>query len=326
MHPILFHIGNFPVGTYGVMIVIGMMAGLWLAARLARRRGLRPEFFYDLAFVLLICGFVGARLFTIFIESPAEFRAHPLQVIFSRQGFTFQGGFIAALAAGIYYTFRRKVPLLEAADIVAPALVLAHAFGRIGCFLAGCCYGRACPPGEQGGLLHALAVQYPLLTENGRPIDMFNFAYIGQLREGLIAPMADAPLPIIPVQLFESLGNFIICAILVWQWRRRRVSGQTFALYLILYSLLRFGVEYLRGDPDRGVYWGGAISTAQIICIFTFLAAFALWWARRDKGFQPISAEARIPDPDEASNQELSSTKPPVGASEAGRPARRRHR
>jgi phosphatidylglycerol:prolipoprotein diacylglycerol transferase len=295
MHPILFRIGDFVVGTYGVAIVVGMLVGLWLCSRLARRRGLQPEFFYDLTFVLLLSGFIGARVLFIF-SLWDDFLAHPAAMIFSREGFVFQGGFIAALACGIGFAKWKKKPLLEVADIVAPGLVLAHAFGRIGCFLAGCCYGRACPPGEAAhGMLCKLAVQYPLVKDHGLPAQMFNFAYQGQMNQGVIGPDATAPLPIIPVQLFESFGNIMICLALLWMWRRRRFSGQIFALYMGLYSVLRFSLEFLRGDADRGLYFNGLLSTGQILAIFTFLAALLLWWFRRGKGIQPIP-EAAIPE------------------------------
>ena len=284
MHPVLIQIGNFTIGTYGLMIVIGMLCGLALATRLSRRRGIPPEFFFDLAFVLLLTGFAGARLFHILINWQ-DFLRDPFGMIFSRQGFVFLGGFMVALVAGIVFTRRRKVPLLEAADIAAPGLVLAHAFGRIGCFLAGCCFGIACPTGGSHPLLAHLAVQYPMITDNaGMPSYMFNFAYWTQLQQHLISPATLAPLPILPVQLFESAGNFIICGVLLLVWRRRRFSGEIFALYMALYSVLRFNLEFLRGDVERGLWLGGHISTSQIITIFTFIAAVALWLVRRKKG------------------------------------------
>jgi phosphatidylglycerol:prolipoprotein diacylglycerol transferase len=288
MHPVLIQIGNFTIGTYGLMIVIGMLTGLALATRLSRRRGIPPEFFFDLAFVLLLTGFIGARIFHILLNW-GEFVQAPLAMIFSRQGFVFLGGFISALIAGIYFAHRRKVPLMEAADIAAPGLVLAHAFGRIGCFLAGCCFGMACPADGGHPALAHLAVQYPLITDNaGMPSYMFNFAYWTQLQQHLIGPGAAAPLPILPVQLFESAGNFIICGLLLILWRRRTFSGQIFALYLALYSVLRFSLEFLRGDVERGLWFGGHISTSQITTIFTMIAAVALWLTRHKKGISPL--------------------------------------
>lgn len=290
MHPVLIQIGNFTIGTYGLMIVIGMLCGLALATRLSRRRGIPPEFFFDLAFVLLLTGFAGARLFHIIINWH-EFLRDPFAMIFSRQGFVFLGGFLCALILGVIFTYRRKVPLLEAADIAAPGLVLAHAFGRIGCFLAGCCFGIACPVGGSHPLLAHMAVQYPLITDNaGMPSYMFNFAYWTQIQQHLLGSGALAPLPILPVQLFESAGNFIICGVLLLVWRRRAFSGEIFALYMALYSVLRFNLEFLRGDVERGLWLGGHISTSQIITLFTFAAAVALWLARRKKGIEILPA------------------------------------
>lgn len=292
MHPILFQIGDFVIGTYGVMIVIGMMAALWLCKRLARRRGLNPDFFYDLIFVLLVSGFLGARILFIF-SIWDDFVQAPMAYILSREGFVFQGGFVAALAVGIWFTRWRRQPLLEVVDIAAPALALAHAFGRIGCHLAGCCYGATCAPGHEGhGLFCNLAVQYPLLIKDGQPMAMFNFAYGGQIQAGLLAPGAAAPLPVIPVQLFESAGNFLIFGALLWLWGRRKWSGQAFALYMALYSVMRFSLEFLRGDADRGLYFGGMISTGQIIAILTLMGAIGLWAWRRNKGLQEVPAWA----------------------------------
>jgi phosphatidylglycerol:prolipoprotein diacylglycerol transferase len=279
MHPILFRIGGLTIGTYGVAIVAGMLGALWLSGRLARRRGLIPDFIYDLAFRLLLFGFLGARLLYIILNW-REFLADPLGLLFSRQGFVFQGGFIAALAAGIWYTRRHKVPLLGAADIIAPALALAHGFGRIGCFFAGCCYGKVCPPEHSTALERLLSVRYPLDMDHGQ-ISNFNFAYFGQIERGLIPQGAAGPLPILPVQLFEAFGNFVICAVLLWMWKRQKFSGQVFALYMLLYSVLRFGLEFLRGDAERGLWLGGMISTGQSIAICTFAAGVVLWMMRK---------------------------------------------
>ncbi len=289
MHPILFQVGSFVVGTYGVMIVAGMLTGLWLVSRLARRRGLDPEFFFDLTFMLLVSGLIGARLVYILTEW-REFLRDPMAMILSRQGFVFLGGFGSALIAGIWFTRRRHMPLLETCDLVAPALALAHGFGRIGCFFAGCCYGKAIDPAHSTALDRALAVQFPFIPgQNG---EMFNFAYESQLRGGLIEKGALAPLPVLPTELFEMAGNFAICLVLLWFLRRRRFSGQIFALYLMIYSVLRFSLEFIRGDSERGLFWGGAISTSQIICLFTMALAIALWVARHNRGIEPLPAAA----------------------------------
>lgn len=286
MHPILFHIGNFPVGTYGLMIVIGIVSGVWLASMLAKRRGISPEFIQDLAMWALLSGFLGARLVFIIIELLNNTSATLSELIFSRGGFVFQGGAFVAIVVCAWYILKHKQPIFEVADIAAPALVLAHAFGRIGCFFSGCCYGLTCSNPADHPVLSKVAVQYPLLTDAaGKPLDMFNYAYFEQLRThvGLAAP-----LPIVPVQLFESAGNFLICAFLVWMWHKRRFSGQVAALYLGLYAVLRFSLEFLRGDSERGLWFGGSLTTGQINSLIMLAAALALWFARRNSGFEKI--------------------------------------
>lgn len=305
MHPILFKIGDFPVATYGLMIVVGIITGVWLASALARRRGISTEFIQDLSMWALLTGFVGARLTFIIIALLKGTEATIWELIFSRGGFVFQGGAFFAIIFCAWYIYRHRQPMFEVADIAAPALILAHAFGRIGCFFSGCCYGVTCNnPNDPHPLLENVAVHYPLLRDRlGRPDDMFNYAYFEQLQNHLIKPGMD-PLPIVPVQLFEAAGNILICGFLVWVWRRRKFSGQVAALYLGLYACLRFGLEYLRGDLERGVWFGGALTTGQINSVVMLIGGLALWQVRRFKGFEPIPAlkpaepePARAPKP-----------------------------
>lgn len=319
MHPILFYIGSFPIATYGVMIVTGLLFGLWLAGLIGGKSGIPREFFYDLAFVVLISGFVGARAVFIMTEWH-EFVRDPLPMIFSRGGFVFLGGFLAAAATAVWHIRRRGLPLLTVADVMAAPIALAHAFGRIGCFFAGCCYGEFCLPGEAAHGLKHLAVQYPLVYDKqGQISDAFNYAYFAQQQAGLIPPLAVKPLPLIPVQLMESAGNFIICAILLILWRRRKFSGAVFGAYLALYSVLRFTLEFWRGDVERGVYFNGAVSVSQIICIFTFALGAWLLWSRRGKGMEAI------PDFSAASDEETQpEIKPAAGGRKTPRSAKKR--
>ena len=130
MHPILFQIGDFFIGTYGIFIVMGVGAGLAMALHLAKRTELPSEALYDLVFINMIAGFAGARVFFILLNLDLFF-ADPLGLIFSRDGFVFMGGFAAAVPATLLYLKRKGLPIWEVADVGAPALVLAHGFGRI---------------------------------------------------------------------------------------------------------------------------------------------------------------------------------------------------
>jgi phosphatidylglycerol:prolipoprotein diacylglycerol transferase len=280
MHPILFQIGDFYIGTYGLMIVAGLAVGLWLALRRARIQGLAPEFFYDLAFVVLLSGFLGARLFFILLNltklDPANPMRDLMRYVFAREGFVFMGGFVTAVGVGVWYTRRKGMPLWETADILAPALAAGHAFGRIGCYLAGCCYGKVCPPGS---FWAPLAVSFPRVDDaEGKPL--LSFAYLDHWHQGLLEPGATGSLPVIPTQLIEAAANVVICLALLQLWRQRSFAGQIFIFYLFFYGAMRFGVEFLRGDEARGV-WGGVISTSQIMSLAAGAAGVAAWIALR---------------------------------------------
>ena len=294
MHPVLFRINDFVIGTYGALIVIGIFFGMLVIARLARSRGVATDFFFDLLFVVIVSGFLGARL-TFILQNFGQFLREPLAMLFSRQGFVFQGGLIAAVIGAIVLVRRRGLHPVEIADIIAPGLVLGHAFGRVGCFLAGCCHGDVCLPGG-GSPFEPIAVRYPaVLDSSGRLDPMFNFAYFGQVERGLLQPGAPETLPMVPVQLLETAGNVAICLLLLLLWRRRRFSGQIAGAYLLLYSVLRYVLEFWRGDLERGVWplFGNlTISNGQIISLVTLAAGIALLLWRRGRGILPAYLQA----------------------------------
>lgn len=279
MHPILFEIKGFFVGSYGVLIMFGVVAALALAMGLARRRRLPPEFFYDLAFVALLSGFVGARLLFAALEWD-QLTEDPLGVLFSRSGFVFLGGLVFASVASLFFIFRRGMPVWETADVVAPALALAHAFGRVGCWFAGCCYGKVVSPD------HPWAVRFPkMLDEQGEL--RFSFAYLDHLERGLVDRAAEASAPVIPTQLIETATNLLVCAGLLLLWTRRRFAGQIFAAYLVAYGVARFGLEFARGDSGRGGI--GPLSTSQIISL-AGLGVAAILWAVLSRNASPDAA------------------------------------
>ena len=154
---------------------------------------------------------------------------------------------MAAVPVGIWYVRKHNLPVWKTADIMAPSIALGHAFGRLGCFFAGCCYGAVC---------------------SGPLCVTFHDAHS-------LAPLG---VPLFPTQLMESGGEFLIFGILTLLWRRRKFDGQLFWLYPIFYAILRFVIEFFRGDVDRGLYFGGIISTSQIIAVFMLgFSLFMLW-------------------------------------------------
>lgn len=254
MHPILFEIpkidlgswtiGPIPIRLYGLMIGIGFLLGMTLAARQAKKEGINPDRVLDMGVYLLLAAVVGSRVLYV-LTSLHEFRANPLDVFaIWKGGLVFYGGLLAAVPVGIWYVKKHGLPVWQTADIMAPSVSLGHVFGRLGCFFAGCCYGAPCsgPAGITFSDPHSLA-----------PLGVSLY----------------------PTQLMESGGELIIFGLLLALRRYKRFDGQIFGLYLLLYAVLRFVIEFFRGDVARGVYFGGLISTSQIIAILIAVAALA---------------------------------------------------
>lgn len=257
MHPILFEIPQFDIGfgpigpipirLYGLMIGIGFLLAVWTASRRARREGVDPDRILDMGVYLLLAAIVGSRVFYV-LTNLNEFSRNPLDAFaIWKGGLVFYGGLLAAIPVGIWYVRRHALPVWKTADIVAPSIALGHAFGRLGCFFAGCCFGEPC---------------------SGSFCITFNDPHT-------LAPQG---VPLYPTQLMESGGELINFVVLLIVYRYRTFDGQVFWLYPLLYAVLRFGVEFFRGDTARGLYFGGAVSTSQIIAAgMFFFSLFMLW-------------------------------------------------
>lgn len=256
MHPILFKFPqNFPliggrgVHVYGVMIALGFLFGMWWVKREAKRQGLDVPRTLDLFFYVVVAGLVGSRILYV-IHSVNDFWSDPL-VLFRvwEGGLVFQGGVIGSLIVMIWYMRRHRMPMLRTMDVFSPPLSLGHGIGRIGCFFAGCCYGKQCP------------IDFPL-------------ALIFPDVEGGVAPPG---IPLYPTQLMESLGEVVLFTFLVFFRKRKPFNGSVTLLYLTLYSLLRAGMELLRGDVIRGFVVEPYLSNAQFISLITVGVCAFLW-------------------------------------------------
>lgn len=254
MHPILFEIpridlgswviGPIPIRLYGLMIGIGFLLGITLASRRAKKEGINPELILDMGVYLLLAAIIGSRALYV-ATTLREFTANPLDAFaIWKGGLVFYGGLLAAVPTGIWYVKKHSLPVWKTADIMAPSISLGHAFGRLGCFFAGCCYGAPC---------------------SGPACITFTDPH----------SLAPAGIPLFPTQLMESAGELVIFGLLLTLRRYKRFDGQVFAVYLLLYAVLRFTIEFFRGDVARGVYFGGLISTSQIIAILIAMAAVA---------------------------------------------------
>lgn len=226
MYPVLFHLGPLTIHAYGVLLALGAGLGLVLLSRLARKSGLDPERLTSLALWVLLAALAGARLMFVLLE-PAGFLKAPWRFFYIWQGgLVFYGGVIAGLAVGLFLARRWGIPLLAMMDCFAPALALGQAFGRLGCFMAGCCYGR------ESDLPWAVTFTHPLT-------------------------LAPPGIPLHPTQLYSAGALLLIFAFLMWLWPRRRAAGQVFFAYGVLHGLARVIIEQFRGDwrgPE--VVWG----------------------------------------------------------------------
>jgi len=236
MFPKLISIGSFSLPTYGVLVALGFLAGLGVAVRLGKRLGLPTEKVTNLAVYCALAGILGAKLF-MFLFDIGDYIRNPGQ-IFSMETLqaagVFHGGFIVAFLFAIWYIRREQLPALATMDAFAPGIVLGQAIGRLGCFAAGCCWGKEC-----------------------------NLPWGVRFRSDAAAPVPlDRTLH--PVQLYESAADLLIFAILYRQFGRKHPAGRIIGLYLVLYSTARFIIEFYREHEQALV---GPFSLTQWIAL-----------------------------------------------------------
>lgn len=269
MHPEAFRLGALTVHWYGVMLVLAFVLGVWTAGRRGQRAGLSPGLFADLAIWLLVGGVIGSRLLYVVTYWERDFSTRPLWEILAvwRGGLVFYGGFIGATIAGIVFTGWKRLPFFKVADALAPSIALGGVFGRIGCLMNGCCFGRpsALP----------WAVQFPVHSP----------PWEEQARQQLIGP-TDTAMPVHPAQIYDSLANLLLYAGLAWLYRRRKFDGQVFAVFLAGYAVLRSVVEIFRGDYTAAERWG-PLTPAQALGVVVLLAGVTLLIVLRPKPSGP---------------------------------------
>jgi phosphatidylglycerol:prolipoprotein diacylglycerol transferase len=266
MRPILFVIPgwDFQVHSYGVMIFIACMSSLAIGVWRARREKIHTDVVYELATWLFLGGVIGAR--GLYVLTHPEGIHHFSDVMRSWQGGNvFYGCILGGLTGSLIYWFRRPFPFWPMTDVAAPAVAIGAALGRIGCFLNGCCHGAVCDL--------PWAVTFPAGSH----------AWVRQANAGLITPDAARSLPVHPTQLYASLAAFVVLAMILAYFPRRKRPGEAMALLMILYSVTRWPIEALRGD-ESALFAGMTLS--QNISIGLFLCGLALWVGlrRRDPG------------------------------------------
>ncbi len=241
MHPIAFQLGSFTIHSYGVMVALGFLAGLWTASRRGLREGVAAEKIIDLGPWLIIGAILGARTLYVVSYWQESFAGKPIVDIFKvwNGGLVYYGGLLGASLAGVLYLRFKKLGLWKVSDILAPSIALGSAFGRIGCLLNGCCYGRPCSL--------PWAISFPANN-----------------------PLHPPTYPVHPTEIYGSLLNLCLYAGLAWLYRHKKFDGQVFGAYLVGYALLRSFVEVFRGDyPEHQHYLGGWATPGQLASILT---------------------------------------------------------
>lgn len=254
MHPVLFKIGPFTVYSYGVMLVTSFLIGFYFFSQEIVRKGLQKNIAIDITIIAVFCGIAGSKLLFI-LENINEFFDNPLRITFSSGGFTFLGGLLLALAVSWIYIHNRKYNFLQAADAVAPSLIIAYGIGRIGCHLAG--------DGDYG---LPTALPWGTNYQNGivPPSHLFNGTKYAASFPHKIFPDST---PLHPTPIYEFILSLLIFLIL-WKFRKSKWrDGQLVMLYFILSSISRFLVEFIRLNPKIVL----DLSEAQIISAFIFL-------------------------------------------------------
>ncbi len=253
MWPEVFRLGSFALPTYGLFMGMGFVAAVLLLQKRAPAFGVSSEVAADFAVYVLLAGLAGAKLLLVIVEWPHYVSSFQGLKDLVSAGGVFYGGLIGAVVVGFSFLRVRGIPAWPVADAAAPAIALGQAFGRMGCFFAGCCWGDVCHK--------PWAVTFTSLTAErnvGVPLNV----------------------PLHPVQLYEAAGTLLLCVLLV-VFDRKKFSGETFARYLIGYAVLRGTLEFFRGDPRGSV--GDLLSTSQFIALCGVAAGIAILLLRRKK-------------------------------------------
>ena len=267
LHPILFSVGSFRLPTYGTLLVLAILAAVYTVVRLGRREGLSADRLLDFSTWLLVVALLGAKVLMV-VTDWSFYRAN-LGELFSLATFmaggVFYGGFLAALLFAVWYIRLHRLPFWKTVDVFAPAIVLGQSIGRLGCFAGGCEYGK--PTTLWWGVVFTNPYAHDI---SGVPLGI----------------------RLHPTQLYESLANFALFGLLMWRYRKKAHDGEIFLLYVGLYAVARFFIEFLRGDEDRGFVFNHLLSTSQFIGLLALAASVVLAIFLRRRSGQELRIEA----------------------------------
>ena len=256
MRPTFFHIGSIGVPSFFFMIMIGALASTFFASYVARKDGADRVAMLDFGISAIIASVIGARLFHIFVEYPSYYWEKPIRVFyFWEGGFVSIGAFLASAITWIIYLRVRKLDPWRYLDYAITGVPIIIFFVRAGCLLVGCCYGK-----PTDFFIHLVFTD---------PASTAGHFHLGQ--------------PLHATQVYFMLNAIILWGLVFFVYNRKRFHGQLVAFFMIYYGLSRFLIEFLRGDDDRGLWFGESLSTGQIAMIFTFAGGLFLWFFLRNR-------------------------------------------
>ena len=237
MRPELFNIFGFHIYGYGLMIAIGIICAAYIFTKNAGKRGYNEDKIFNLIILTVIMGVIGGKLLFIITEIEDIINDPSILLEFGN-GFVIYGAIILGALTVFLYCKKKKWSSLEVLDCLVPAVAIAQGFGRMGCLLAGCCYGAE--------------TNFPLSIVFPRGVNS----------------LAPTGIHLHPTQIYSSIFDFALGIFLLWYLKKKKDKGKTFGLYVIIYSIGRFIIEFLRNDPRGNV---GVLSTSQFIAIFTLI-------------------------------------------------------
>lgn len=248
MHPFLFEINIaghlIRPPTYGVLLALSFSAAYFESLRRAIKEEEDPKHIENLFLSIVVAAVLGARLFHVFFEEPSYYFENPSKIFAVWEGgYTFYGALLCSIFAMWLYCKIKKLNLLTFYDIAAPSTLLGLFFGRLGCFFAGCCWGKA--------------TSVPWAVTFTNPESFMNLKGI----------------PVHPTQIYESIGSLLLYFFSQWRYRHRKYVGQIYLNSIIGYCVLRIFVEFFRGDDYRGYMFGGYVSYSQFVSLMILVAA-----------------------------------------------------
>ncbi|WP_307743925.1 prolipoprotein diacylglyceryl transferase [uncultured Phascolarctobacterium sp.] len=260
MHQYLFHIGDFPIRMYGLVLCMSIFLATGVAYFLAKQDGRWQQHILDIGIYGGFAGLIGGRLWDVFFFDWDYYQHHLLEIPFVWQGgMAIQGGVIAGVLAGIWYCKRHQIDWLALADIVCPAILIGQAIGRMANLLNGDAFGT--PTGGNFGLL------YP---------------------EGTLAFKTYGAVPLWPAEVWEGQLDIVIFALLLLFRTTDHAKGQAMCLYVMMYSAVRFGLEMLRGDYVEPFLFGLKSAQATSLCFFLIALGFFLYFGWREKHTEAV--------------------------------------